>query len=228
MTSRNATLLGEGFFTSCRVADRLYSRKSSSQGRISHDLANFVSKFVSPPIIAVAATVCFSLWAPKGMGLLPAPLSILLCFLLLAFLPFLPILYYYKKNVVDLDVSKRETRTPFFLIAIALYSIAATVFFATNTNTLALLALGYTFATIILLIVNRFWKVSVHAAGVTGPIFALVFVFGIALFPLSLIIVLVSWSRIKLKKHTFAQTLIGSLIPIAVGLVMYPLLYPLI
>jgi membrane-associated phospholipid phosphatase len=91
-----------------------------------------------------------------------------------------------------------------------------------------LLALGYTIATVVLLVVNRFWKVSVHAAGVTGPIFALVFVFGIMLFPLSLIIVLVSWSRIKLKKHTLAQTIVGSIIPIAVGLVVYPLLYPLI
>ena len=206
----------------------MFNRKNNSQATMGHNLADFVSKFVSPPIIAVAATICFSLWSPKGIGFLPAPLSILLCFLLFAFLPFLPIIYYYKKNVVDLDVSRRETRTPFFLIAIALYSIAAIVFYATDTKIMFLLALGYTFATVILLIINRFWKVSVHAAGVTGPIFALVFVFGIMLFPLSLIIVLVSWSRIKLKKHTLAQTLVGSLIPIAVGLVVYPLLYPLI
>jgi len=46
--------------------------------------------------------------------------------------------------------------------------------------------------------------------------------------PLSLIILLVSWSRIKLKEHTFRQTLVGTLIPIAVGFVVYPVLYPLI
>jgi membrane-associated phospholipid phosphatase len=90
-----------------------------------------------------------------------------------------------------------------------------------------LLALSHTIVTIILLLVNRFWKVSVHSAGVTGPIFALIFVFGIMVLPVSLIIVLVSWSRIRLKKHTFTQTLIGSLIPIIVGLVVYPVLYSL-
>jgi membrane-associated phospholipid phosphatase len=204
------------------------NNKTNSQAKIGHDLADFVSKFVSPPTIAIVATVGFSLWSPIGLGSLYPPLSILLCFSLFAFLPFLPVLYFYRKNVVDLYVSKKETRTPFFLIAIALYSFAAIIFFSTNTKIMFLMALGYTFVTIILLVVNRFWKVSVHSAGVTGPIFALIFVFGIIVMPLSLIIVLVSWSRIKLKKHTFMQTFAGSLIPIAVGLVLYPVFLPMI
>ena len=205
-----------------------YSNEKNSQAEISKNLADFISKFVSPPTIAIVATVCFSLWSPIGLGSLYPPVSILLCFSLFAFLPFLPVIYYYRKKVVDLYVSKKETRTPFFLIAIALYSFAAIIFFATNTKIMFLLALGYTFVTIILLIVNNFWKVSVHSAGVTGPIFALIFVFGVIVLPLSLVILLVSWSRIKLKMHTFRQTLVGTLIPIAVGLVVYPMLYPLI
>jgi membrane-associated phospholipid phosphatase len=118
-------------------------------------------------------------------------------------------------------------RTPFFVIAIAFYSIAAVIFSVTNTGIMFLLALSYALVTIILLLVNQFWKVSVHSAGVTGPIFALIFVFGPMVLPLSLMIVLVSWSRIKLKKHTLTQTFVGSLIPIAVGLVLYPVFLPL-
>jgi len=205
-----------------------FSSERNSQADIGHDLADFVSKFVSPPTIALVAAVCFSLWSPVGLGLLYPPLSILLCFSLLAFCPFLPVLYFYRKKVVDLYVSKKEFRTPFFLIAIALYSMAAVIFFATNTKIMFLLALSYTFVTVILLLVNRFWKVSVHSAGVAGPVFALIFVFGVIVLPLSLLIVLVSWSRIRLKKHTFMQTLAGSLIPVAVGLVVYPVLYQLI
>ena len=206
----------------------LLNSENNSRADLGRDLADFVSKFVSPPTIAIVATVCFSLWSPIGLGLLPPPLSILLCFSLLAFCPFLPVLYFYRKKVVDLYVSKKETRTPFFLMAIALYSVAAIIFFVTNTGIMFLLALSYTFVTIILMLVNRFWKVSVHSAGVAGPVFALIFVFGVMFLPLSLLIVLVSWSRIKLKKHTFMQTLAGSLIPIAVGLVVYPVLYQLV
>ena len=205
-----------------------FNSENNSQADIGHDLADFVSKFVSPPTIALVAAVCFSLWSPIGLGLLYPSLSILLCFSLLAFCPFLPVLYFYRKKVVDLYVSKKESRTPFFLIAIALYSMAAIIFFATNTKILFLLALSYMFVTVILLLVNRFWKVSVHSAGVAGPVFALIFVFGVIVLPLSLLIVLVSWSRIRLKKHTFMQTLAGSLIPVAVGLVVYPVLYQLI
>ena len=198
-----------------------------SPAEISHELAVFVSKFVSPPIVAIVATVCFSLWSPIGLGLLNPSWSILICFSLFAFFPFLPVLYFYRKNVVDIDISKKEMRTPFFAVAAAFYSIAAVIFFATNTTIMFLLALSYAFVTIILLLVNRFWKVSVHSAGVTGPVFALIFVFGFMVLPLSLMIVLVSWSRIKLKKHTFTQTFVGSLIPIAVGLVLYPVFLPM-
>ena len=202
------------------------NNKHNSQSETGHILADFISKFVSPPTISIVATISFSLWSPIGIGLLCPILSILLGFLLFAFFPFLPVIYFYRKNVVDLYVSKREARTPFFLIAIISYSFAVILFFTTNTKIMLLLALGYTFVTLILLVVNFFWKVSVHCAGVTGPIFALIFIFGINALPLSLLIVPVMWSRIKLKNHTFTQTLVGTLIPIAVGLLEYTVLYP--
>ena len=197
----------------------------SSQTEIGYDLANIISIFVAPPTLALVATISFSLWSPIGLGLLSAPFSILLCFFCFAFFPFLSVLYVYRKNVGDLYVSKRKARTPFFLIAITSYSFAAIIFLVTNTKIMYLLALGYTLVSIILMIVNLFWKVSVHCAGVTGPIFALIFVFGINALPLSLIVGLVGLSRIKLKNHTFAQTFVGTLIALTVGLLEYSMLY---
>ena len=190
-----------------------------------YHLANFISIFIAPPTMAIVATVAFSLWSPIGLGLLSAPYSILLCFFCFAFIPFLSILYFYRKNIVDLYVSKRKSRTPFFLIAITSYSFAAIIFLVTNTKILGLLALGYIIVSIILMIVNLFWKVSVHCAGVTGPIFSLIFVFGINALPLSIIVGLVGWSRIKLKNHTFTQTLAGTLIALTVGFIEYSMLY---
>jgi len=205
------------------LKNTIYNNQKSKEN--GYHLANFISIFIAPPTMAIVATVAFSLWSPIGLGLLSAPFSILLCFFCFAFLPFLSILYFYKKNIVDLYVSKRKTRTPFFLIAITSYSFAAIVFLATNTKILALLALGYIVVSIILMVVNLFWKVSVHCAGVTGPIFSLIFVFGINALPLFLIVGLVGWSRIKLKNHTFAQTLAGTLIALTVGVIEYSMLY---
>lgn len=200
---------------------------SVSHSDFSCSLADFVSKYLSPPTVAIVATVIFSLFSPIGLGHLGPGLSILASFLLFAFFPFLPVLYYYKKKTVDLYVSNREDRLPFFLYALTSYLSAAVLFFFTETTILFLLALGYIFVTVALIVVNHFWKVSIHCAGVTGPIFALVFVFGLEIIPLSLIIIAVCWSRIKLKNHTPTQTLAGTLIALTVGLVEYNLLYPL-
>ena len=196
-----------------------------SQTEFGQDLANFISIFVAPPTMTIVATVSFSLWSPIGLGLLSAPYSILLCFLCFAFLPFLSILYFHRKKVVDLYVSKRKARTPFYLIAIASYSFATIIFLVTSTKIMFLLALGSLLVTIILMGVNLFWKVSIHCAGVSGPIFALIFVFGINALPLTSIVGLVGWSRIKLKNHTFAQTLVGTLISLTVVPVVFTMLY---
>jgi hypothetical protein len=200
--------------------------EGASKTTVGHDLANGISLFGSPPTLAIVATVLFTLWSPIGLGSLSPSLTFILCFLLFALFPFLPVIYFYKKNVIDLYVSKREARTPFYLIAITSYSLAAIIFFATNTSIMFLLALGYVVVSVILLVVNLFWKVSIHCAGVTGPIFALFFVFGTKALPLSVIILLVCWSRIKLKNHTIAQTFVGTLISLSVGLVEYNVLYP--
>ena len=200
---------------------------SSSQADFGCSLADFVSKYLSPPTIAIVATVLFSLFSPIGLGSLGPALSIITSFLLFAFFPFLPVIYYYKKKKVDLYVSKREDRLPFFLYALGSYLSAAVLFFLTETTILFLLALGYTLVTAVLVVANQFSKVSIHCAGVTGPIFALVFVFGLEILPLSLVIIAVCWSRIKLKNHTFTQTLVGTLIALTIGAVEYTLLYPL-
>ena len=199
--------------------------KQKLQTEFGQNLANFVSIFVAPPTMVIIATVSFSLWSPIGLGFLSAPYSILLCFLCFAFFPFLSILYFHRKKVVDLYVSKRKARTPFYLIAIASYSFGTMLFLVTGTKIMFLLALGSLLVTTILMGVNLFWKVSIHCAGVTGPIFALICVFGITAIPLTLIVGLVGWSRIRLKNHTFAQTLAGTLISLIIVPIVFTMLY---
>ena len=201
------------------------SCEQNSQKEFTRDFANFISIFVAPPTVAVIATICFSLWSPIGLGSLSIPLTILLCFLCFALFPFLAILYFKRKKVVDIYVSQRTARTPFFVIAIASYAFASIIFFFTDTRIMLLLALGSLFVSIIAMGINMFWKVSIHTAGVTGPIFALVYVFGVAALPLATIVGLVGWSRIKLKNHTFGQTLAGTVLSLSVGIVLFTTLY---
>ncbi|PVX24413.1 MAG: hypothetical protein CW716_10170 [Candidatus Bathyarchaeum sp.] len=196
-----------------------------SQTKTGHRLANFISLFLAPPTMAIVAIISFSLWSPIGLGFLSAPYSMLLCFLCFVLFPFFSVLYFYRRKNLDLYISKREARTPFYLVAITSYSFATLLFWATNTRIMFLLALGSLIVSISLMGVNLFWKVSIHCAGVSGPIFALICVFGINAVPLTSIVGLVGWSRLKLRNHTFAQTLAGTLISLTIVPVVFSLLY---
>jgi len=188
--------------------------------------ADLISKLISPPIIVTIAIIVFSFWSPIGLGSLSISLSILLGFFFLALLPYLPVIYFSKKMVVDIYVSKRGARTPFFLISMLSYFLATIIFLGTSSKIMFLLALGHVCVTLILVIINLFWKVSTHCAGVAGPITALIYVFGIEYMPLFLFLVPLSWARMKLKTHTFVQTLVGALIAVVVGITEYSALYP--
>ena len=198
---------------------------NTPQTEISHRLANFISLFVAPPTMAIVAIVSFSLWSPIGLGFLSVPSSMLTCFLCFVLFPFFSVLFFHQRKNVDLYISKREARTPFYLVAIASYSFAAVLFWATGTKIMFLLALGSLLVSVFLMGVNLFWKVSIHCAGVSGPIFALICVFGINAIPLTSIVGLVGWSRLKLRNHTFAQTLAGTLISLTIVPVVFSTLY---
>ena len=201
-----------------------YSDQNSQTER-SRRLANFISIFVAPPTMAIVATISLSLWSPIGLGFLSVPTTMLVCFLCFALFPFLSIIYFNRRKGHDLYVSKREARTPLYLIAILSYLFAAVIFLITGTKIMFLLALGSFFVSIALMGINLFWKVSIHCAGVSGPIFALICVFGVNAIPLTSIVGLVGWSRLELKNHTFAQTLVGTLIAFTIVPLVFSMLY---
>jgi hypothetical protein len=159
------------------------------------------------------------------LGLLDPFSSFFLSFLFFAFLPFLPVIYFYKKKIVDLYVSKREKRMPFFLLTITSYSLATLIFYISGTKIMFLLALGYVCVTSILMIINLTWKISTHCAGVAGPISALFYVFGIRILPLFVLLAPLMWARQRLGAHTFAQSISGATVAVLVAIVEYTLLY---
>jgi membrane-associated phospholipid phosphatase len=68
----------------------------------------------------------------------------------------------------------------------------------------------------LLLILTRWWKISVHATGISVFIVILHSHFGRMILPLYSIIVLVCLSRLLLKKHTIEQVMIGALLGLTV------------
>ncbi|WXG39787.1 MAG: hypothetical protein WED07_03000 [Candidatus Freyarchaeum deiterrae] len=191
--------------------------------------ADLISKVLAPQPFAFLVVLILAFASPIGTGPI---LNSLYCFLLgiifIVFLPVSPVLVAYALGRVDIWVSSRTRRTPFFIFAILIYLIGSLIFFYGKSTAMYAISLSYVFVTLSVAIINLKWKISVHTAGVSGPSTALVGVFGLVALPVVALIVLVVWSRIKLKAHTTWQSIAGAIVGTLVTLGVYVLFYPLL
>lgn len=178
----------------------------------SHKLARFISTLFVPPsftiiIFAIFAFVLESEPIKQGVTIFTA--------LVFGFIA--PIVLFLilrnKGKLTDQDASIKEERTIPFLIAIIFYLIGLWVLIKYDLNIISIAFwFCYISNTVITIFINKFWKISAHAMGAAGPFAAVVFAFGwIGLFMLP-IVLLVGWSRIKLKCHTLTQVIAGILL----------------
>jgi len=73
-------------------------------------------------------------------------------------------------------------------------------------------AATYTFVTVGLIIFNLIllYKASGHAAGVSGPVASMIYIYGLFAAPLLLLLPLVTWARLAAKGHNVWQTVVGA------------------
>lgn len=62
------------------------------------------------------------------------------------------------------------------------------------------------------MVVTVWWKVSVHTAVAGGVATILTLAFGPPLAALALVVAAIGWSRVQLRDHTVAQTIVGALL----------------
>ena len=116
----------------------------------------------------------------------------------------------------DLDVSIREHRYKLYLLAFVCFILLIVILNLLNAPRIALGCL-YAAATAIFFgaIINRgFTKVSLHSVASAGSAAVLFVVSPIPGLILGAIALAVGWARIRLKRHTLGQVLLGWLIAI--------------
>ncbi len=72
----------------------------------------------------------------------------------------------------------------------------------------------------ILASVTLFWKISFHSATISAAVTTLIVITGYIALPTILLIPLVGWSRVRLKRHTIWQVIMGCLAGTVVTLLM--------
>jgi len=181
-----------------------------------HKIADTISYFLSPVSIAfyVILILTFFLIQIKNTSNFIITLFTALFFLCIT--PAIGILIYTKKGVIDIWVSDQKTRTPFYIIAIIGYIIGLIIFYWINQHEFFVLTLAHICVTFVLTLTNLKTKMSSHAAGLTGPLTAVVYLFGIPAFSLFLLLPLLIWARLELNAHSMAQLIGGSIIGVIV------------
>jgi len=141
------------------------------------------------------------------------------CILFSTLIPLAYILFFIEKEWkihhvrIDYDFSDRKYRIKPLIVAVLSYGFGTLLLFLLDTPSLIKgLMFCYFINTLIITIITLFWKISVHTAGITGPLTILIYKLGAFYLPLYLLVIPVGLARIKLKEHTFVQVVSGALL----------------
>jgi membrane-associated phospholipid phosphatase len=119
----------------------------------------------------------------------------------------------HQKRVESIDIDKREQRIHPLLLAALANAIGFIILrFLQAPDLVQCLMFCYASNTLIADLITRWWKISIHAMGISGPLVALHFLYGPAIIPFYLLIPVVAASRVILKKHSTGQVIAGALL----------------
>jgi phosphatidylglycerol---prolipoprotein diacylglyceryl transferase len=145
------------------------------------------------------------------------PLHITIIFLIGLIGPIVQIHLFKKLNLInDWDISDRSKRPFFTVIAGTIFLLIFLVSLASVSIEIKVLTLALTVATYIFAIISTKWKISGHLTYLSFTLAAIYLLVKEPIFILlfSPLIVLVAWSRVKLKHHDVLQTIAGTLLGI--------------
>ena len=116
-----------------------------------------------------------------------------------------------KGLIADIDAKIKEERTFPFTLSVVFYILGLLILIYYRINIISIAFwFCYISNTLLVVIINKSWKISAHMMGVSGPFAALVYLFGLTALPFLVLLILIGWSRIKLDCHNLSQVLAGA------------------
>jgi len=169
--------------------------------------ARLISGVFSPLSIAVAA-VAIAGYAINNESVL----TWIALYIALSILPpAIYIMYLVRKGIVtDFHLNVRQERTqPFLIMAINTAVVFLVMLLAGAPELILIVIAAAVLQLSCMLLITLRWKISGHCTAATGLVVLALALFGEDLLPLTLIIPIIAWSRVRLNRHSFAQTVGG-------------------
>ncbi|MCU0498596.1 MAG: hypothetical protein MUF87_14690 [Anaerolineae bacterium] len=186
--------------------------------------ARLVSDILSPPVVwgALAFPIAFRNAPTPTHALLWALTYILLvCILPIVYIA----LMVRRGQITDIHMKLRHQRFRPFIVSLICTTIAWWVLrFMGAPAVVPLLALFSLVQLAVMALITLVWQISLHAMSISGAAIALGFLFGggAALLTLPLVI-LVGAARLKLKRHTPAQVIAGTILGVIIPFILLSL-----
>jgi membrane-associated phospholipid phosphatase len=135
----------------------------------------------------------------------------------LTVVPALSLLFYIPRRHEPWASTERRQRVMSFVLMAVSYPLGFVALKLVHApQVFEAVLLTYVIVVLGLILVNLFFKASGHAAGVAGPVSALIYLYGLIATPLIALIPLTMWARVRARGHTLAQTIVGALLSAAI------------
>lgn len=179
---------------------------------LQYRLGNLVSFWIQPGLVTYVMLVALLL------PLAPSISQFILWYAVAATglitLPIIYVLWLLRRNRIShFFLPVRQQRTSVYLFTIASCLLGFFVLVLVHAPPLlSAFTLMMAVNTIVMSLINLYWKISGHTAGLIAPLITLTFQYGSATFALYLLVPLVVWARIVVRAHTPAQAVTGALL----------------
>ena len=175
-------------------------------------LARIVSILLVPPSFTIILFIYFAFIYESDLA---KRIVLLIVSFTLGFAFHIILFFYLRKKgkLVDYDASIKEERTFPYIISTLIYicGFAILLFYKINII-LTAFWFCYISNTILIMIINKSWKISAHTMGASGPLAVLCFAAGWQSLLFLPLVIFIGWGRLHRKVHTFAQVAAGALV----------------
>jgi hypothetical protein len=182
-------------------------------------LSTIFNPFLSATALFIIVSHAFStsrleFWKLSAAGLFFFTIAPLACVLYL----------YVTGRISDFDMSERPERQRVFAAFVVIYLCAAISLSAVHAPVqLVAITWGYWGTALLTMVITRWWKISTHAFGITGPFAAMFLLFNLQPLPYVALVPLVCWARVHLRSHTIAQVLGGAALAVTFTAIFFKL-----
>ena len=182
-------------------------------------IARWISHIMSPHIVGIV------LVSAMAFQFSDDPRSIVLWLAVVIPLLVIPPLIYllwlvHRGTIEDIYMPNRKTRLrPLAVLMVWLLGCLGLIRYWEAPPVVESFVLAATILVGILSLVTLFWKISFHGAAISAAATTTVMVAGSYAWPVVLLVPLVGWARVRLKRHTLRQVIYGSLVGVLIALI---------